>query len=252
MARIQFGTGNAYFVPVGGNIPTLATPQYLLTLQDLTIDTSAAAKDLRGQFQYPDDVAISDRKTTFKTGTGRMDIDAYNNLAYGETAITAGGTPQAVQEAHTIPATAPYTITVTNSASVPLKDLGVQYAATGQKLTKVPSITGTGQYMYSAGTYTYSPADTGLGVLISYNYTLATGRILTINNHPQGYGPKIEVWASLPYQESNTGVPNYIHLYQAIITKVGTPLKRADYLITDFEGEAYANAAGVVMDIYED
>jgi hypothetical protein len=252
--RIQFGAGQLFFVPLAGNLPTNKTPEILATLQDVNIDISATIKDLRGQYQFPDDTAISDKKITFKTGFGRMDIDVYNNMYFGETAITTGGTPQSVQEIHTIPATGPYTVSVTSAASVPLTDLGVQYSATGQHLTAVASGPVTGEYSVnlSTGAYTFAPADEGLGVWISYEYTVASGRILTVNNHVQGYGPSLQMICSLPYQELTTGIPNYFHFYSAKINKLGLPLKRADYLICDIEGECYANGAGQVLDIYED
>jgi hypothetical protein len=252
--RIQFGAGQIFLRPIGGNIPTNATPQILATLQDFAIDISATIKDLRGQFQFPDDTAISDRKITWKSGSGRMDIDAYNQLCFGESSIGTGGTPQSVQESHTIPATNPTTVTVTLVADIPITDLGVQYSATGQKLTAVPSGPVAGQYSVNpaTGVYTFALADASKAVLISYNYVLTTGRILTVNNHVQGFGPALEIFASMPYQELTAGVPNYIHLYNAKVSKLGIPLKRADYLITDLEGEAYANAAGAVADFYED
>lgn len=250
--RIQFGAGNLFLNPNGGNTPTLKTPQFLATLQDVNIEIAASIKELRGQFQFPDDTAISDRKITWKTGFGRFDIDAYNNLYFGETAITTGGNDLNVQEADTIPTTAPYTVTVTNSATF-TQDLGVVYAATGQKLTKVLSLTDTGQYTVSGGgTYTFYPTDAGLGVLTSYVSTVTTGRQLTVNNHNQGFGPALELFLSMPYQELTAGVPNYCHLYSCKISKLGQPFKRADYLITDIEGEAYSNAAGKVADFFED
>lgn len=250
--RIQFGAGSLFLNPNGGNVPTNQTPQSVATLQDVNIDIAATIKDLRGQYQFPDDTAISDRKITFKSGFGRMDIDLYNNICFGETSITTGGTPQAVQESHNIPASSPYTVTVTNSASVPLTDLGVVYSSTGQKFTKVASGPTVGQYSYSAGVYTFAVADAGLAVLISYNYTVTTGRILTVQQHVQGFGPAFEMWLSDPYQELTAGVPNYFHFYSCKVSKLGLPQKRADYLICDVEGECYANAAGKVFDVYED
>lgn len=255
--RIQFAAGQLFFKPLGGNLPTNSTPLIMATLQDVNIDIAATIKDLRGQYQFPDDTAISDRKITFKTGFGRMDIDAYNNIVFGETAITTGGTPQAVQEAHTIPATGPYTVTVTNAIDTPLIDLGVQYSSganAGQHFTKVAAITAAAQYTVNlaTGVYTFSPLDEGAGIWISYEYTLTTGRILTVQNHVQGYGPSMEMICSLPYQELTAGVPNYFHFYSCKVSKLGLPLKRADYLICDIEGECYANASGNVLDIYED
>ena len=256
--RIEFGAGNLFFNPTGGNLPTNKTPQQLATLQDVALDFSATIKDLRGQYQFPDDTAISDRKITWKSGTGRFDIDAYNNLVFGEAAIATGaGATGAmdVNEAHTIGAS-PYTVTVTNSASF-LTDLGVLYTLTGQKLTKVASAPSTGQYSVTAGVYTFAAADTTLAVTISYTNTVATGRILTVNNHTQGWGPTLEMFLSNPYnpgqsQGGVTTIPNMVHLYAVKIGKMGVPYKRADYLISDIEGEAYANAAGLVADFYED
>jgi hypothetical protein len=250
--RIQFGIGGLFMVGVGGNLPTDPTPQSFATLQDVNVDFGATIKDLRGQNQYPDDTAISDRKITWKAGFGRMDIDAYNNIIAAESSIGTGGQPMEVNEDHTIPASGPYTITVTNSADTPLTDFGVLYKSTGQKFTKVPSGVAAGEYTYSSGVYTFAAADAGTEVLISYAYTVMTGRTLTVNNHVQGYGPALEMRVPLPYQELTAGVPNMLRLFLCKVGKMGFPLKRADYLITDIEGEAYANAAGQVWELYED
>ena len=132
--------------------------------------------------------------------------------------------------------------------------MGVVYAATGQKLTNVgsASLTAVGQYKYSAGVYTFYLGDAAAAMLISYSYTLTTGRDLIVQQHTQGWGPQLEIFASLPYQELTAGVPNYIHLYACKVTKLGVPLKRADYLITDLEGEAFADSSGHVCEFYED
>lgn len=248
---IEFGAGNLFFNPTGGNLPTDATPQQLATLQDVSVDISATIKDLRGQNQFPDDTAISDRKITWKSGSGRCDIAAMNNLFYGETGTQTGGAPVAANEQSNIPGSSPYNIDVAHNATF-VTDLGVWYGSNGQKLTRIPSGTpSTGQYTVSAGLYTFAAADTGLGVLISYTYTVTSGNILTVNNHVQGYGPQLELFLSNPYQEFTAGVPNYLHLYSVKINKWSLPFKRADYMISDIEGEAYANAAGKVMDFYQ-
>jgi hypothetical protein len=251
--RIQFGAGNLFLNPLSGNIPTLATPQQLVTLQDVDIQIDATIKDLRGQYQFPDDTAISDRKITWKSGFGRMDIDTYNNIYFGEAAIATGGDPVIANEADSIPGMTTFTITVAQAAHF-VEDLGVVYAATGQKLTKVASGPVTGQYsvVTTTGIYTFASADAGLAVLISYTYVATTGRILTVNQHTQGWGPALELFLSMPYQELTAGVANYCHLYSCKVSKLGLPLKRADYLICSIEGEAYANAAGKVADFYED
>ncbi len=254
--RIFFGVANVFMNPTTGNIPTLATAQQLVTLQDFSIDIDVTVKELRGQYQFPDDTADSDRKITWKSGFGRMDIDAYNNLVFGETAINSGGEDVNVNEAHTIPST-PYQVTV-NNASYFVQDEGVIYtsgtaAQIGQKLTKTTGGVSTGMYSVSAGgVYTFAAADTTLGVNISYISTVTTGRNLLVLNHTQGWGPGLSIYASNPYQEFTSLVPNHVKLYACKVTKTGVPLKRADYLITPLEGEAFADASGNVARFYED
>lgn len=256
--RILFGVANVFMNPKTGNFPTLPSNQQLVTLQDFAIDIDLTIKELRGQFQWPDDTADSDRKGTWKSGFGRMDIDAYNQLIYGEPTIATGGDWINVNEQHTIPASTPFTITVNNAATFD-GDEGVIYASgsaaqAGQKLRNNGlSAPSTFQYTFTnGGVYTFAAADAGLLVNISYRSAVTTGRKLTLTNHAQGYGPGIEIFAANPYQEFTGTIPNYCHLYAAKVTKSGLPLKRADYLITPLEGEFFADAFGNVADFYED
>lgn len=254
--RIVFGVANVFMNPTLRNIPLDPTPQQLITLQDFEVSIDATLKELRGQFQYPDDVATSDKKITWKSGWGRMDIDAYNNVFFGEDSITTGGNNVNVNESATIPASSPHQVTVTNAADF-TQDEGVIYtsgstAQIGQKLTKVASGPVTGEYSVSAGVYTFAAADAGLTVQISYISDTTSGRTLTVLNHEQGFGPQLEIFASNPYQEMDEPIPNNLHLYACKATKLGLPYKRADYLITSIEGEAFADASGNVLDLFED
>lgn len=252
--RIQFGTGQVYFVPLtGGNPSVPSTPRLPGSIQDFNFENSSTIKELRSQNQYPDDTAASDKKATWKIGAGRFDIDLFNNLFAGETAST-GGEAIIIQESGTILSTSPYTVTVVHNTGYS-KDMGVSFSATGQPLVRITSGTPTtGQYKVNTttGVYTFAAADLGLGVLISYSYTVTSGSIVTVTNHPQGWAPQFEIYVAETYQELTSNIPNYIHLYACKCTKFGHPLKRADYLICDLEGEAYANAAGNVFQLYED
>ena len=49
-------------------------------------------------------------------------------------------------------------------------DLGVVYASTGAALTPVAAAPGAGQYAVSAGVYTFSAADAGQALALSYGY----------------------------------------------------------------------------------
>ncbi len=248
--RIFFGTGALYMLPVSNSGRVFnASPVWFATLQDVDVTIDATIKELRGQFQFPDDTAISDKKITWKAGYGRFSIDTWNNIYFADTITTGsiGGVPQ-VQEAKTLNAT---TYTVTNSGTF-TQDMGVIFASNLQGFTKVTGVPTTGQYNVTAGTYGFAAADNAKAVLISYRYGIATGRTLQVQQHVQGWGPTFEMVLSQSYQELTVGIPNYLDLYACKAGKLTAPLKRADYTISDIEGQAFANAAGFIGEFYED
>ena len=255
--RIFFGAGQLYALPgsfSGGSFN--ASPVWFATLQDVDISIDATIKELRGQYQFPDDTAISDKKITWKAGYGRFSIDTWNNLYFGDTISSGsnsggtgvgGGVPQ-VQEATTLNSTS---YTSINHATF-TQDMGVIYATSKQGFAKVTGVPTQDQYNVSAGVYGFAAADNNQAVLVSYRYSITTGRLLQVQNHTQGWGPQFEMVLSQPYQELTAGIPNYLDLYACKAGKLTVPLKRADYTISDLEGQAFANAAGYVGEFYED
>lgn len=233
-----------------------ASPVWFATLQDVDVTIDATIKELRGNLQFPDDTAISDKKITWKAGMGRFNIDAWNNLYFGDTISTgsnsggtgAGGGVPKVQESTTLVST---TYTVVNSSAF-TQDMGVLYSSNYQPFQKVTGAPAAGQYNVAAGLYTFNSADNNKAILVSYRYSIGTGRVLVAQSHIQGWGPSFEMVLAQPYQELTTNIPNYLDLYACKAGKLGAPLKRADYLISDFEGQAFANAAGFVGEFYED
>jgi hypothetical protein len=73
-------------------------------------------------------------------------------------------------EAQTVPAAAPLQLSAFSPYGPWGSDLGVIYNATGAALTPVSAAPLAGQYMVSGGTYTFSAADAGQSVSISYGY----------------------------------------------------------------------------------
>ncbi len=239
----QFGIGGMFGLPIAGNQATPTGGVQFGVIQDVGIDFDQKLVELRGQNKFPDDVAPSDMTVKGKAAFAKIDISIYNSLFFAET-IVANISVIVANETGTIPTT-PYQVTVTGSATF-TADLGVVFALTGDELIKVASGPTTGQYSVSAGVYTFAAADTGLGVLISYTMTATGGRTLPVINHIQGYGPVFELYLSQPYQGTNG-----IRLYRCRASKMSAPMKRDGYLISDFEFEAYASAAGKVMDWYQ-
>ncbi len=73
-------------------------------------------------------------------------------------------------EAQTVPAAAPLQLSAFSPYGPWGSDLGVTYAASGAPLTAVSASPAAGQYLVSTGTYSFSAADAGQSVSLSYGY----------------------------------------------------------------------------------
>jgi hypothetical protein len=247
----QFGIGGMFGNPVGGNLATPTGPQQFGTIQDVSVEFTQKLVELYGQNKFPEDVAPSDMKVSGKGAFAKIEIELFNALYFAET-IATGVEIVKDREAATVPATpGPYTVTVAEATDF-VKDLGVLYAATGKPLEKVnPGSEATGKYSVDEvtpgqGIYTFAAGDQAADVLISYVYSDTGGRTLTVTNRIQGYGPVFELYLLQPYQGTNG-----LHLYACRASKMSAPMKRDNYLISDFEFQAFANAAGKVFDWFQ-
>lgn len=246
MSFYQFGIGGLFAIPTTGNLATPSGPIQFGTIQDTNVEFNQKLEKLMGQNKLPDDVAPSDMEIKGKSGFGRIDVNIYNALFFGET-TTAGISVTAPNEAHNVPASTPYTVTIAPpNSGVFSKDLGVRYAATQQAFTRVTGTPDVGEYSVSAGVYTFAAADTGVAVLVSYEYTITSGTTLTVTNRIQGYGPVFEMYLAQPYQGNNG-----LHLRACRASKMSAPMKRNGYLISDFEFEAFPDASGAVFDWFQ-
>lgn len=247
--EIFFGSGIVCANPTGGNEATNPTPARFMTLQDVDITISQTLKELKGQYQFPDDVAPAERKITGKVGSGKVSVAMLQNLVFADG--YAAGAKVLNTTSQTVPAATPYTVTVAppNSGTF-TSDMGVQYA-NGQPFTKVASGPTVGQYSVSGAVYTFAAADASAAIVISYVYSVAaSGHTMTVNNQLMGYGPVFEIYLANPYQTVN-GIYAGMHLFAARFSKVNFPIKRDDYTIQDFEFEAYPNASGAVMELVD-
>lgn len=242
----QFGVGGMFATPNGGNLATPSGPVQFGVIQDVSLDIDQKLVELRGQSKFPNDVAPSDMSIKGKASFGQIEVEIYNSLFFGNTITPATAVLFVPNEAHSVPASSVYTITVTHTTTFN-EDFGVTYAATGAALQPVVSVTAVGQYSVntSTGVYTFFSGDASAAVLISYTYTPAstTGRMLSVVNEIQGYGPQFELYLLQSYQGANN-----MRLYACRASKMSAPLKKDGYLLSDFEFQAYANAAGKVFD----
>lgn len=241
MSQYVFGTGQLFATPVGGGAPLRFG-----ALQDVNVDFSGDIKQLYGQYQFALDVARGKTKVEWKASTGNVDVNAFNQIFFGQTVTTGDELLQAINEGPSaVPAT-PFQITATHGADF-VMDLGVYDATTGLPLKQVASGPITGQYSVdAAGVYTFASADTGKSVLLNYLYEGPTsGGSLTVGNQLMGNTPKFQLVLSQVYE----GKSFTLLLYSNVADKLTLPLKQDDYLIADLSGQAFADAANRVARI---
>ncbi len=245
----QFGSGTLWGLPNGGNTAANPTPMKFGTLQDVSLDISGDVKQLYGQKQFPEAVARGKCKITGKAKFAAINGKMLNDLFFGQ-AMGVGMKQVVLDEVKPIAAS----VTVSQSANFvndSRGDQGVRYLATGQPLTKVsvaPTTIGTYQ-VTAPGVYAFSTADVTAGgsVMISYMVTAAAaGTQLNITNQLMGFAPTIQVLLESIYNGSQFNVL----LYNAVASKLAFATKQEDFIVPEFDFDAFANAAGQVIDIY--
>lgn len=244
---LQFGSGIALAAPQtgSGNPAPNPTPLGIGVLQNIKMTLGADIKSLYGIGQWAVDTAIG--KRTIK---GSFEFAQISNLLMSQLFFGDGTTAGIVDtttypgEAHQVPASSTYTITVTNAALTPLVDYGVTYADTGIALINIggASLTAAGQYKVnlSTGVYTFDSADASANVLINYSWTPASGgTTLSAQSHPMGYGPLLALNLVFPYEGGGIG----FYLPNVRLGKLDVATKLEDYTMytTDYEGFAGPN-----------
>lgn len=236
MVQYVFATGDLFSTPVGGGAPFKFG-----ALQDVSVDFSADVKQLFGQYQFPLDVARGKTKIEGKAATGQVNAEAFNTFYFNQT-VTSGQLQRAINEAASVPAMMPYTVSVDEAANFYM-DLGVFYAATGVQLVQVASAPAQGQYSVSdMGVYTFNSMDASAALLFNYLWNDSAGSTLDIGNPLMGDTPKFQMVLSQTYN----GKTFTLVLYSCTAEKLSLPLKQDDYLIADLTFQAQANDANQV------
>jgi hypothetical protein len=122
------------------------------------------------------------------------------------------------------------------------RDLGVAYAEGGAALTRVAATPGEGQYTVSAGTYTFNSLDAAEDVAISYAYTTAEGRSVTITNGFQGLAPEF----SCVLESSYGGRQVALVLNRCVSARLTLPAPAEQFAVADLEFEALADLDGEI------
>ena len=232
----KFGTGSLFGMTNGG---TVNTPREFGALQNASVDFAFTVKPLRGQKLFALANAQGEGKVTGKAEWAQVNGEIYNDLFFNGVLTQNQGISVAVQEAGTVPAATPYTVTVANSANFQ-DDLGVAYLVGGNPLTKVSTTPAQGEYSVSAGVYTFAAADANAQVLISYTYSNTTGMTINIKNQLQGQAPTFSIWFATTYNNQQA----MFKLPACTASKLSLPSKMADWNLDQFEFEAQDDGSG--------
>lgn len=211
--------------------------------------------------------SVGDRLTPTLNGTGAiLTVATLSGSAIATFTITAAGSAYtaltntaltiltgAGSGAPTVTTTvsagvAPGLVTVSGTATF-LLDQGVIYASTGVPLLKLTvGAPAVGQYSVNlVGGYTFSTADSGVGVKISYLKSVAAAGVTqAISNQLMGFQPVV----SITIRTSFLGQEAIIYLYSSVIGKLALASKQDDFTVPEIDFESFANSAGKVLDIY--
>jgi hypothetical protein len=167
----------------------------------------------------------------------------YSDIFFGVTPAT-GQFAVSQLEAATVPATTPYALTAANAASYN-DDLGVSFAASGERFNRVTTPSAAGQYAvnFATGVYTFSSADADAAVLISYTYNIGTsGNRLTLTNQPMGITPTFKATFYTAYN----GIGTALRLNACTANKLSLPTKLDTWTVSELDFTAFADASGTI------
>ena len=235
-----FGSGVLIGTPQGG------APINFGLAQEVTLNVAATTKALYGQYNFPVAIGAGTRKMTGKAKLARLSGQALGSLFFS-ISPTTGSTLTQFGEAGIVPASSPYTYSALNRATFSL-DQGVVYATSGLPLKQVAASPGLGQYTAAAGIYTFSAADSGAAVLVSYTYAnAAAGESIAVAT--QLIGPTISFSANLFATDPTTGRQFSVLLYNCVAEKLALGTKLEDFVLPELDFQCFANAAGQVCQL---
>jgi hypothetical protein len=235
-----FGSGVLIGTPSGGS------PINFGLAQEVTLNIATTTKPLFGQNNFPVAIGSGTRKMSGKAKLARISGQALGNLFFG-ISPGAGGFQTQFGETTSVPAVSPFTYTTTFHATF-VADQGVVYAATGLPMKAVASSPSVGQYTVAAGVYTFSTADAGASVLISYSYSVTgSGESIAVVSQP--IGPSITFSTNLFATDPTTGKQFSLLLYNCVAEKLAFGTKLEDFMMPELDFQCFANAAGQVCQI---
>lgn len=239
-----FGAGNVYALVNG------LTPVRVGVLQDVEVNISSDVAELFGQLQYPVAIGRGKSKITGKAKTGEFNLTLFNELYVGGTVET---TYKKVIENEALTAGASLPTATVSKSSAGIVDLGLYYQSNGVQLSYSTAAAPTiGNYNVSTatGVYTVSTAETSSTPFYSnYQYADSSGNYLAVANSLMGTQPVFQLVLWEGYTDFSGRTNFDLQLNRCVATKFSFPFKNTDFMVSDFEFEAFADSAGNVFTV---
>ena len=237
--QYAFDAGHMFVTPAGGS------PVRIGSLQSITIDIQRSLTVERTAFQVP--VAIAHKETRLKGVAKMAQINGalFGEIFFGQATI-AGATKYKDGCAFTIPASPAYTVTVIPpSGGVFFLDLGVRPASDAPQFVRVNGVPTAGQYSVTGNVYTFASANAGAPVLISYAYTVTSGKTCNVQNPFWSQAPTFEIVCFQEYAGKQTAFrfPFCVSEHLSIATVL------ENWSLPEFTFEVLSNSQGLVVSI---
>lgn len=238
--QLLFGIGALWGVRT--DIPGTGPSQFAI-LQDNSIDFSFDLKELYSQLQFPVDVARAKGKITGKAKVARVFAALYANLFFGGT-VQGGETNVSQSQIYSL------TTSLATAGATFVADLGVYYNAIGNVALNytagAPTVAGSYTVNPASGVYTFSTFDIGQSVAISYVFTDAFGKTITISNNFMGYTPTFQGTFYTERATQGTSGQLTLRLNACVSNKLSFPSRIDDYNIPDFDYQAFSTASNSI------
>lgn len=248
---INFGAGVLFGTPLqDGTGAAISNPSPIQfgVLQEVSVDESWETKMLHGANQFPIAIGRGKGKVSMKAKAANFNAALVNTFLYGTSLVSAYENIYNDITGLLVP-TSTFAIapTAPSSGSI-VADLGVVSAVNGAPLTRVASSPTSGQYSYSAGTWTFSNLDYGLRMYISFAYsaTVAGAKKIIVPNNLMGVMPVFTVDLATTYQ-GKTGYVRYPNVVASSFTRT---YKNDDFTIPEFQMDAFADYSGNISYLY--
>lgn len=241
MTQLAFSTGTV----IAKRTDVANQPPMLMgVLQDLEIDFSRTLKPLMGQYDVPEAVGAGALKITGKAKFARFQANNMANyFAYGASVTPSSGLMLSTGESHTVPASSSYVTTVTNSSGF-IEDMGAFYTSGGIQLNPTTGTPSQGQYSVSSGVYTFNSLDASQGITIFYDYTVTSLNQITLSHQLMGPAPTFKLTATENFPYYGTNKQTVLQLNACIAEKLTMPFKNEDWMIQEFDFQAYRDISG--------